>query len=166
MDEQLWLKVIAPYANFVLFVVLAVYWLRKPLSNFFTGKKQQFVAQAEQAAKAKELAMAENKDLKLQLEKIKHEVEQIKSKAKESSEQEAARLVAKANDLAQSLKDDAVRVRLNEVKRAKEQLRQTLVSEIKSSVEGKLRTELPATKKSALVDTHIKTLKAIEGGRA
>lgn len=166
MDEQLWLKVVAPYANFLLFVVLAVYWLRKPLSNFFTGKKQDFVAQAEEAAKAKEVALAENNDLKAQLEKIKTEVEQIKSKAKESSEQEAARLVAKAEDLAKSLKEDASRVRLNEVKKAKEQLRRHLVAEVKDAVEGKLKTDLPAAQKSALVDSNINTLKAIEGGRA
>lgn len=166
MDEQLWLKVIAPYANFVLFVVLAVYWMRKPLASFFAGKKQDFVAQAEEAAKAKEVALAENKDLKLQLEKIKQEVEQIKIKAKESSEQEAARLVAKAEELASSLKEDATRVRQNEVKKAKEQLRRHLVGEVKKTVEGKLNTELPAQTKSALVDANINTLKAIEGGRA
>lgn len=166
MDEQLWLKVVAPYANFILFVVLAVYWMRKPLANFFLGKKEAFVAQAEEAAKAKEVALAENNDLKLQLDKIKHEVEQIKTKAKESSDQEAARLVAKAEELATTLKEDASRVRENEVKKAKEQLRRHLVAEVKKSVEGKLSTDLPTAAKSALVDSNINALKAIEGGRA
>lgn len=166
MDEQMWLKVIAPYANFILFVVLAVYWLRKPLANFFHGKKQAFIAQAEEAAKAKELALAENTDLKNQLKKIRQEVEDIKTKAKESSEQEAARLIAKAQELASDLKNDAARVRENEVKKAKEQLRRHLIGEVKKTVEGRLETELPAAAKTKLVDSHINALKAIEGGRA
>lgn len=166
MDEQMWLKVIAPYANFILFVVLAVYWLRKPLANFFHGKKQDFIAQAEEAAKAKELALAENNDLKSQLNKIRQEVEDIKTKAKKSSDQEAARLVAKAEELAADLKQDATRVRENEVKKAKEQLRRHLVGEVKKAVEGRLETDLPAAARAKLVDSHINALKAIEGGRA
>lgn len=165
MDTAFYLNVISPYLNLALFLFLAVKFLKKPLSSFFLGKRTRFQDELQAAGAHKDKALKENNILEKKLKEIDVEIAAIKKKAETSADYEYAQITTRAQELADNLRAEATRIRETEVKKAKEELKKQIVSEVKGVVVEKITTELGSDKKSEFVKSNINSLKSIKGGK-
>jgi F0F1-type ATP synthase membrane subunit b/b' len=138
-----------PYINFAIFLVLAVYFLRKPLANFAAKRRNGYLAAVKAANEAKELATAKLLEIDARLASLDKEIAMIWDSSEKEAEREAAKIIESANRLATHLKAEAQRIADAEILRAKQELRRTVMKEVKAEVEKKIAREFAAPQQKA-----------------
>jgi len=154
--------VFLPYANFFIFMALAIYFFRKPLRAMAEKRRAQFDAALKQAQEAKDLAEAKNRELTARLAKLDDEVAEIRRLTANTAQFESKKIVEEANRLAAHLKEEAQRMANAEVDRAKDELRRTIVAAVKGGVETKIQTELNIEAQMKLAKSRIGQLKSVQ----
>lgn len=138
-------SIVLPYANFLIFLGLAIYFFRKPLNNMAKARRDKFLFAAEESKKIMEETEKIYEDLKRKEATLAQEIEDIKKKSRESAEVEAKEIIASANAVAEHLKKEAVSIAEGIIETAKSEMRQEIMKLTKENVVKKLREELDAT---------------------
>ena len=154
--------VFLPYANFFIFMALAIYFFRKPLRLMAEKRRAKFDAALKQAQEAKEIAEAKNRELSLRLAKLDQEVSEIRRLTNDTGQFEAKRIVEEANQLGTHLKEEAKRLANAEIERARAELRQEIVDSVKAGVEAKIKAEFGRDAQLSLAKSHIGKLKSVQ----
>jgi F0F1-type ATP synthase membrane subunit b/b' len=153
--------IFAPFFNFALFVVLAVYFFKKPARAAAAKKRADFQALLEEAQKAKLEADARLADLTSRMKNIDSEVAEIKAFAKETAESEAAKILAQAETLSAHLKEEAKRVAAAELDKARITLREEIVAAVSDSVIAKAKSDLNNDGHKSIVGKRIQDLSGL-----
>jgi len=154
--------VFLPYANFIIFMALAIYFFRKPVRAMAEKRRAKFDAALKQAQEAKDLAEAKNRELTARLAKLDDEVAEIRRLTNDTAQFESKRIVDEAHQLATHLKEEAKRLANAEIERAKNELRHDIVAQVKSGVESKIQAEFGQDAQIKLAKTRIGQLKAVQ----
>ena len=147
--------VILPYANFILFVGLAVYFFKKPAREAAAKKKAEFDKLLAESRAAKDAALARLDELKRRQANLDRELDDLRQAAKQAAETEAAKIVADAEQLASHLKTEARRIAAAEVDKARGELRREIVAAVKDGVTSKIQSELKSDAQLRLVRQRI-----------
>jgi F0F1-type ATP synthase membrane subunit b/b' len=150
-----WMGIIFPYANFAIFLFAAVYFFKKPLRNAANKKKEDFEKLAAEASAAKNLAEAKLAELKAKQEALSTEIEELLSVSKQTSQSEAAKIIADAEHIAVNIRQEAKRVAAAEVEKAKQLLRNEVVASVQEMVLAKIRQEMSPDLQKSLVRQRI-----------
>ena len=115
--------------NFLLYVGLIVYYARKPIREFFSGRVEKFNSAITKAAQAKEEAEAQKKSVMQKIEEFSrtHHTELARAKAEAADLQ--ARMLKDAEEISAHLKTEASRTATYEIERAKNELRESLLQQ-------------------------------------
>ena len=154
--------VILPYANFFIFLGLAIYFFRKPARAGAAKKKEDYDRLVNEAKKAYEDASAKLAVLSERHAKLDQEVREIQSLAKVSADAEATKIIGDAERLAEHLKAEAKRIAAAEVDKAKQALRDEILASVKATVIEKFKADLNPAAQQELVKKRISELKSIQ----
>jgi F-type H+-transporting ATPase subunit b len=117
-----WWDFVKRTVNFVLLAAILVYLLRKPLGNFFGGRRVDIAKSLEEFEKKKAEAEAKFGELEAKLAEIKAEREKVVADYVKEGEEERAKIVANAREMAERMKKQAQVAIEREIKSAKQEL--------------------------------------------
>ncbi len=153
--------IILPYANFFIFLGLAIYFFRKPAAAAAVKKRDEYAHLVNEAKKANDAAQAKLAELIRRQAQLDTEVREIQQLSKVTGEAEVQKILDDANRVATHLKAEAKRIADAEVEKAKGALRDEIVKSVHAGVVDKFKKELTADGQKALVQRRIADLKSI-----
>ena len=154
---------IYPGINLAMLLGVLVYFGRKPIQAFFRDRRAQIRADLETAAQLRAEAEERCADLQRRLMNLDGEIENIRQLARERAESERARILTDAEATAQRIRVDARAAIDQELRRAREQLRED-ASDLAIELAGeRLREQITDADRNRLLDEFIDR---IESGAA
>jgi len=156
--------------DFVVLVVLLVWFVRRPLRQFLAQRRATIEREIDEARRLQAEARATLEEYERRLANLAVEVEAIKARAHEDGEALKARLVADGEALAAKLIEDAeARVR-TETHLLRERLEAELVAAAVDRAEAVVRQGLTADRQRQFVQSYVTRIEQMaatgRGGRA
>lgn len=147
--------------NFVLFVVLMVYVLRKPVHTLLVTRSKAFKTMLAASQQAHTDAKQKLKDYETRLARLDGEIAELKKSAKEDGEKDRAAIVEQAKIYAVKLKSDTQRMIAQELRASKELLKGTAIDLAIVLAERMLRQQLKPADHAKLVKGYIQQLEQL-----
>jgi F0F1-type ATP synthase membrane subunit b/b' len=154
--------VILPYANFFIFLGLAIYFFRKPAREGAAKKRTEFLRVMNEAKKSYDDANEKLNQLKNRQANLESEIADLKKTSDLSAKTEADRIISDSERLASHLREEAKRIAAAELSKAKAELRHEIVSAVSSNVTQKITKEVTKDKHLEIVRRNISELKTIK----
>jgi F-type H+-transporting ATPase subunit b len=115
--------------NFLLYAGLLVYLLRKPVREYFSGRKEKFNSALNKAAQAKNEAEAQKREVQTRIDELTRTSQAELARAKSEAAELQTRIMKEAEEISAHLKSEANRSATFEIERAKNELRESLLSQ-------------------------------------
>lgn len=125
LPSVFWLQIV----NFIIYVAILGKILAQPIREFFTSRHEEFFSAVKKAEIAKTLAEERRHEIKLKLDSLESTKEESIQSAKKEAEALRLRIVDEAKALSAKITADAERTVQAEVDRAKQELREDLLSQ-------------------------------------
>lgn len=109
--------------NLVLLLLILFYVARKPVSSFFSGRRERITGDLAAAAEILSQAELRNSELQRRLVDLGSDVEEIHETTRRRAEEETERILAEARRTAERIRADAAAAIDQELLRAKRELR-------------------------------------------
>lgn len=147
--------------NFVLFVGLLFYFLKKPLGGFWTNRSHQLKLEMEEANRLKQEAGQRYDALQTRLSQMEEEMARLVTSLKEEGELEKKKIIEEGEKLSQRMKSDAEKIAAQEVRRAKEALKAQSVSLSIELAERLIRDEIDESDQKRLTEHYLRDLERL-----
>ena len=154
--------VILPYANFFIFLGLAIYFFRKPAREGAAKKRSEFLRVMNEAKKSYDDANEKLSQLKSRQTNLEAEIADLKKTSELTAKTESDRIIADSERLSNHLREEAKRIAAAELSKAKAALRQEIVSAVSVNVKQKITKEVTKDKHLEIVRRNISELKTIK----
>lgn len=115
--------------NFVLYVALLFFLLRKPVKSFFKGREDSFKQALIKAEAARAEAEKKRQEIQERLSKLESTADQSIAQARAEADSLKARIIQEAQEISTHLKEEARRTADLEIERAKVELRSELLNQ-------------------------------------
>lgn len=159
---------IFPHINLLLFLFLLVKIAKGPLNTAMNNRYEQYSKALNDANQAKEEAERRSRELEAKLAGLDAEIAEIHSRAKRQAEEESAKILNQAKQLAEHLKQEAQKIADFEVSQARQRLRQEILSQVHSNIVNKVQSEMGQEQQMGLIHRQLTLLpgqQAAEGVR-
>lgn len=144
-----------PLGNFVIYAFILIKFALPLVRDFLKSRREEVMSTIAQAAAKKQAAQALVSDYKTKVAGLDHEIAAIRSALNQEGEREKARLVREAEALAIKIKEDAIFLAEQEVKIARQQLRQEMANQAEAAARALVERNLSAADQSRLADEFI-----------
>lgn len=121
--------VIYQFIHFAIFVGLLVFFLRKPVRAFFSNREQAFRQALVKAEAARKEAEAKQREIQERLTRLQNNSQESIAQAKAEAEALKAKIIQDAAEMSQRLRDEARRTAELEIERAKNELREEMLTQ-------------------------------------
>lgn len=148
-----------PYFNFALFILAFVVFFRKPLKAMATGRRTKFLDASKEAAQALTVAQGKFDEIKAKFDSIESELESFKKESEALAHEEAKRMIAEGERIATQILSETKRLAVEEISRARIELRQEIVAAAKLAAEAKIASGLSEGDKSRILANRATELK-------
>lgn len=118
-----WYSLGMKFVNFAILVGILFYFLRKPVSQGLTDRREDIRKSLEEARRAKEEAEAKYEEYKARVANLEEEIRQLREDFRAEGERQRDRILADAKQAAEAIRTHAEAAGANEVKRARDELR-------------------------------------------
>jgi F-type H+-transporting ATPase subunit b len=152
--SQIWF----PLANFLIFAFIIVRYALPPVRNFLRSRHDQVVATLEEAAAKKRQAEAIVQDYKNRLARIEPEVESIQASLRAEGEREKAKLLSDTQLLAAKIKEDARFLADQEIKVARQKIREEIATQAESTARELVQRQLSPRDQDRLVEDFVRAI--------
>lgn len=159
------MNALLPYINFTLFLIMAVYFFRKPLNAMASKRRQDYESLFAEAKRIKEQAEQQRKELDARLRGLDAEIASILEKARRTAEVEKQSIIQSAQELAAHLTKEASRVAEAELENAQRNLRSEIVNLVTDQVANRFKQELSPDKQTELVDRRVDQIQSLGLGK-
>ncbi len=165
MENFNWLQgFIVPYINFLLFIVLAVIFFRKPLANMAKKRREDFKNNLKLASEAKEAADKKLAEINQRLSQLDQEIKQINERAETEAKKEAQKIIADAEKQAAFLVEEAKRISEAELSQAMIELQDQILHHVKEQLTKKIKSDFSRDQHSAYIQSHLTRLGEVSEG--
>ncbi len=147
-----------PLANFLIYVFILVKFVLPVVRDYLASRRQDVVSTIAQAASKKAAAESVVNNYKTKIAGLDGEIQSIERGLREEGEREQARLVSEAQGLATKIKEDARFLADQEVKIARQNLRQEMATEAEAAARELLRQHLSAADLNRLAEEFIENM--------
>lgn len=148
-------KLIWRVINTIALVALLVYFLKKPLVNFFSERTAQIQKDLDDAREQKEKAEALIADYKLKIAGMEKELEKMRAELKKSAEAESEKVQANAQRMATSIVEAARITADQEVRKAKAALKTEAVELAMEMAETLIRDRISEDDRERIVEDYL-----------
>lgn len=115
--------------NFVMYAGLIVYFARKPIREYFSGRREKFNAALNKAAEAKAQAEAQKRQVQTKIDELTRTSQAELARAKSEAAELQTRILKEAEEISAHLKSEANRSATYEIERAKNELRESMLTQ-------------------------------------
>lgn len=142
--------------NFAVTVGILVYFVRKPIKNALSGRREGIATALEEAEKARSDAEAKFAEYDEKLNKAESEIEVITAELKREGELERDRIIAQAKESAEKIRNEAEKTAGFEVAKAKAELKAEATRLAVELAEELLKKNFTGKDESRLLDEYMK----------
>ena len=153
-----WTELGSQTLNFVIYLAVLVFLAKKPVAEFFRGRRDSVVGAIESAQAATNAAEARLAETMGKLEKFDAERGSILAEFRELGEAERRKIVADAESTASKIVRDAEQAAERELAQAREGLRTELVSSALNKAQTQLNAQMTPVRHAQLIDDGIAAL--------
>jgi|GEM_PF-1544294 len=115
--------------NFLMYAGLIVYFARKPIREYFSGRREKFNSALNKAAEAKATAEAQKREVQSKIDELTRTSQSELARAKSEAVELQARILKDAEEISAHLKTEANRTATYEIERAKNELRESMLTQ-------------------------------------
>lgn len=144
--------------NFIIFAGILFYFLRKPLSKFWSDRSQAIATEIEEARNLRAQAAQKVVALEKRMGRLDTEVKDLLRAIREEGELEKKKIIEKTKAYAEKLKLDAEQMMTQEVQKTKEQLRKEVAQMSIEMAERLLRDSVQDSDQKRLQDQFVLNL--------
>jgi F-type H+-transporting ATPase subunit b len=149
--SQIWFQL----GNFLIFAFIIVYYALPPVRNFLRSRRDEIIAMIQEASAKKQQAEAIVQDYRERLARLDQEVQAIKASLQAEGEREKTKLLNEVQILAARIKEDTRFLADQEVKAARQKIRQEMASQAEATARELIEHHLSATDQGRLVEDFI-----------
>ncbi len=148
--------------NFLILAGILVYFLRKPVRDFFASRATLIRTTMSQAQELKSNAARKYEEYEGRMKRIEQEMQALIEELKNDGELERRRLVESAKKQAAGLRETSQRVISQELRRAKEELKQEAIALAADLAEKLVRDNFSPQDQSRIIDQYLQRLERME----
>ena len=138
-----------------------VYFLRKPVKDFFKTKQQDFVATSQKALELKRVAELERADIQVKLSKLESTNDESLSRARAEAADMKKNMIAEAQALSKRIHEEAEVAAKLEVEKAKNRLRQQMIREAATIAGQQMKDKISGDDQKRLQSEFIDHIQAV-----
>lgn len=151
-------EVIFPALNFLIYAFIIVKFALPPVRSFLKNRRDEVVATMAQASAKKAAAQALVDEYKTKLAALDQQVRSLQATLRDEGERDKAKLVDEANAMAAKIKADASVLADQEVKMARQQIREDMAIQAEATARALLQRNLSADDQNRLADEFIQSI--------
>jgi F-type H+-transporting ATPase subunit b len=151
-------EVIFPALNFILYAFIIVKYAFPLVRNSLRSRRDEVVATVAQASAKKQQAEASVNEYRSKVGGLDREVQSIETSWREEAEREKARLLAEARTLAAKIKEDAQFLAEQELKVARQRIREEMAGQAEATARQLLQRHISAADQNRLAAEFIQDL--------
>jgi F0F1-type ATP synthase membrane subunit b/b' len=144
-----------PLGNFLIYAFILVKYALPLVRDFLKNRREEVMSTIAQSAAKKQAAEALVRDYKSKLAGLDNEISAMQTALREEGEREKARLVSEGEALAVKIREDAVFLAEQEVKIARQQLRQEMANQAEAAARGLVERNLTTADQNRLAEEFI-----------
>ena len=152
--HQIWF----PLGNFLIFAFIIVRYALPPVRNFLRSRHGEVLAILEEAAAKKRQAEAIVQDYQGRLARLEQEVQSIQAALRTEGEREKAKLLRETQIVAAKIKQDAQFLADQEVKMARQKIREEIAEQAESTARELIQRHLTSSDQDRLVEDFVRTI--------
>ena len=147
-----------PLGNFLIYAFILVKFALPLVRDFLKTRREIIVTTIAHAAAKKQAAEALVSDYKTKVTGLDKEIQTMQATLRGEGEREKARLVGEAEALAVKIKQDALFLADQEVKIARQQLRQEMANQAEAAARGLVERNISAADQNRLAQEFIENI--------
>jgi F-type H+-transporting ATPase subunit b len=152
--HQIWF----PLGNFLIFAFIIVHYALPLVRNFLRSRHDEVLAAVRAAALRKQQAEAIVQDYKERLARVEQEAQSMVASLRAEGEREKAKLLSDAQTLAAKIKEDARFLADQEVRVARQKMREEMASQAEAAARELVQHHLSSADQSRLVGDFIQSI--------
>lgn len=141
--------------NFLIFILILGYFLHKPMKEFFSSRAAVIGKDIHESQNLKQEAEQKYAEYEQRMKSIEAEMQHLITELKKDGQLERDRLLATAEEQAEALKHTSERIMDQELRRAKEELKQEAVQLAAEMAEDLLKKNITAEDQQRIVKQYI-----------
>lgn len=147
-----------PLANFLIFVFIIARYALPPVRNFLQSRRDAVLATIREAAARKQQAEAIVQDYRGRLARVEEESQTIVASLRAEGEREKAKLLSDAQTLAAKIKEDARFLADQEVRMARQKIREEMAGQAEARARELVQRHLSAADQGRLVEDFLQSI--------
>ncbi len=151
-------EVIFPALNFLIYAVIIVKFALPPVRSFLKSRRDEVVATMAQASAKKAAAQALVDEYKAKLAALDQQVRSLQATLRDEGERDKAKLVSEANVMAAKIKADAGILADQEVRMARQKIREDMAIQAEATARALLQRNLSVADQNRLADEFIQSI--------
>jgi F-type H+-transporting ATPase subunit b len=151
-------EVIFPALNFLIYAVIIVKFALPPVRSFLKNRRDEVVATMAQASAKKAAAQALVDEYKAKLAALDQQVRSLQATLRDEGERDKAKFVGEANVMAAKIKADASILADQEVRMARQKIREDMAIQAEATARALLQRNLSVADQNRLADEFIQSI--------
>jgi F-type H+-transporting ATPase subunit b len=151
-------EVIFPALNFLIYAFIIIKFALPPVRSFLKSRRDEVVATMAQASAKKAAALALVDEYKAKLAALDQQVRSLQATLRDEGERDKAKLVGEANAMAAKIKADASILADQEVKMARQKIREDMAIQAEATARALLQRNLSVDDQNRLADEFIQSI--------
>jgi F-type H+-transporting ATPase subunit b len=147
-----------PFWNFVIYTIIIVKFAVPKAREFLKTRREEVVSTIAQAAAKKQAAEARVSEYEAKLAGLDKEIQSIHAALRDEAEREKSKLISEAQAMAVKIKEDANFLGDQEVKIARQRIREELANQAEATAQELIRRNLSPEDQSRLVLDFIQSM--------
>jgi F-type H+-transporting ATPase subunit b len=147
-----------PFWNFVIYAIIIAKFAVPRAREFLNTRREEVVSTISQAAAKKQTAEARVSEYKAKLAGLDKEIQSLQATLRQEAEREKSKLISEAQAMAVKIKEDASFLGDQEVKVARQRIREELASQAEMTARELVRRNLSPEDQSRLVQDFIQSI--------
>ena len=147
-----------PFWNFVIYAIIIAKFAVPRAREFLKTRREEVVSAISQATAKKQTAEARVSEYKAKLAGLDKEIQSIHAALRDEAEREKSKLISEAQAMAVKIKEDANFLADQEVKIARQRIREELANQAEATARELVRHNLSPADQSRLVQEFIQNI--------
>jgi len=150
--------VIFPALNFIIYAFIIVKFALPAVRSFLQSRREEVIATMSQATAKKAAAQTLVDEYKAKLASLDQQVQSLQATLRDEGERDKAKLIGEANAMATKIKDDARILADQEVKMARQKIREEMALQAEATARALLQRNLSLDDQNRLADEFIQSI--------
>lgn len=150
--------VIFPALNFLIYAFIIVKYALPAVRSFLKNRREEVIATMTQASAKKAAAQALVDEYKTKLAAVDREVQSLQATLRDEGERDKAKLLGDADAMAAKIKEDARILADQEVKIARQKIREEMALQAEATARALLQRNLSVEDQNRLADEFIQSI--------